>query len=141
MFHLFASCVQRQFIFLVAVKEREKIHKQQVQQKMTGSVGSASGSRAASPSPVKTPKGGRVAVTKSGAATPSRPIQADNLDLAALNLLPKEMDSVVEEPPKMRLERERLLDEARASLLNERKSVSIVIIGTSRPYDWHRICV
>lgn len=127
-----------------AAKEREKAQKAAQQGRRMGSSGYTTPvSRAMSPvaPPVKSAK------RASGVAQTSRRIEdgtsskgssggpdQKTFDIAALNLTSKEeVVSVDEPPPKMALERGRLLEEARRVLegvgKNGKKSVSLVVIG------------
>lgn len=128
---------------IAAVKEREKAQKAAQQKKGTSSSGyTTPASRAMSPimSPVKSPrKAGGVtnSLKKQGDGTLSRRSSGGFdqrlLDIAALNLAPKEEPVRIDEPPpKMALEREKLLEEARKLIESsgkDKKSVSLVVIG------------
>lgn len=128
---------------IAAVKEREKAQKATQQKKGTSSSGyTTPASRAMSPimSPVKSPrKAGGVtnSLKKQGDGTLSRRSSGGFdqrlLDIAALNLAPKEEPVRIDEPPpKMALEREKLLEEARKLIESsgkDKKSVSLVVIG------------
>lgn len=118
------------FCYLIlAAKEREKALKQQLQQK--AGIVSTAGSRAASPAPNIPIK--KLKPAKSGTSTPFRGSTVDQrmLDLSALNLTSKEEAPIVEEIPKMNLEKEKVLEEARKALEASaaKKGVSLVIIG------------
>lgn len=109
------------------MREREKAQKLEAQRNLT----SASSSRAASPAP-KTPK--KTNAVKSGASTPLRTTKIA-IDMAGLHL--KE-DEEVEEPPKMSLAKEKVMEEARASLESQKNSkaaVSLVVIGETTWLD------
>lgn len=100
------------------------------------SPGSASGSRAGSPSPGK-PKSSKFSA-KSGTSTPARSADPRMLDLAGLNLTQKEDPVVEEAPPKVNFAKEKLLEEAKRVLDAEgtdvKKAVSLVIIGECWKY-------
>ncbi|KAI6047031.1 P-loop containing nucleoside triphosphate hydrolase protein [Pisolithus marmoratus] len=127
-----------------AAKEREKAQKVSQQRKGTGSSGYTTPvSRAMSPvtSPVKSVKrAAGVAQTSKrtgdGISSKQSSGGADQkiFDIAALNLTSKEEAvSVDEPPPKMTLERGKLLEDARKVLegpgKNGKRSVSLVVIG------------
>lgn len=69
-------------------------------------------------------------------AQPSKPVQKkiqvdqQALDMSSLNLGPKEEEPVYEEPPKIALAREKVIEEAQKAIdLSTRKAVSLVVIG------------
>jgi elongation factor 1 alpha-like protein len=83
------------------------------------------------PSPLSSPT-----KSKSGAATPARyraGTDQRELDISALNLGPKEADEQVEEePPKLALARDRLLEEVQTALKKqseEKEGVNLVVVG------------
>lgn len=138
------------FLLIVAsaAKEREKTEK--VAQKKAAQTPSTSGyttpvSRAMTP--VKTPnsktsKKTGTGAKKSGAITPRSPggLDARLFDMTALNLLSKEEEpSVDEPPPKVALERGKLLQEVQKVLgaqgPGDKKAVSLVVIGTGPCYS------
>lgn len=129
------------FLLIVtsAAKEREKAEK--AAQKKAVKTPSSSGyttpvSQAMSPvnTPSRASKKVGMGAKKSGAMTPrgTGGLDARLLDMAALNLLPKEEEPVNEPPPKMALERGKLLQEVRKALEGQggdKKAVSLVVIG------------
>lgn len=129
------------FLLIVtsAAKEREKAEK--ASQKKAVKTPSSSGyttpvSQAMSPvnTPSRASKKVGMGAKKSGAMTPrgTGGLDARLLDMAALNLLPKEEEPVNEPPPKMALERGKLLQEVRKALEGQggdKKAVSLVVIG------------
>lgn len=98
-------------------------------------------------SPVNTPSSKTSKKTgsgrkKSGALTPrgTGGLDAQMLDMAALNLMSKEGESPVDEPPpKIALERGKLLQEVRKVLeaqgMGDKKAVSLVVIGAWSYYS------
>ncbi|KAI6105432.1 P-loop containing nucleoside triphosphate hydrolase protein [Pisolithus sp. B1] len=130
-------------LVVAAAKEREKAQKATQQGRRMGSSGYTTPvSRAMSPvaSPVKSAKraGGVVQTSRrTGDGTSSRGSSGGPdqkiFDIAALNLTSKEEVTVDEPPPKVALERGKLLEEARRVLegvgRNGKKSVSLVVIG------------
>jgi len=87
-------------------------------------------------SPMNTPSRGakRAGLTpkKSTTSTPGR-VDQRYLDLSGLNLNPKdEFSQPAEEPPKMTITRDKLLEDVKGTLeaQNEKKGVSLVVIGT-----------
>lgn len=117
--------------FCTAAKEREKALKHAHAQK------NMSGSRGNTPTgtPMKGTKRVIASIASSGASTPSRKNTTDQqqLDISGLNLTSTltEKKQVVEEPPKVSMAREKVLEEARRALEAEegRKGISIVVIG------------
>ncbi|KAG1715972.1 hypothetical protein ID866_1196 [Astraeus odoratus] len=126
-----------------AAKEREKAQRAAQQKKGTSSSGHTTPvSRAMSPvmSSVKSPRkagGGAQSSKKSMEGTPSRRssggFDQKSLDIAALNLTSKEPVRADEPPPKVALDRGKLLEEARKVLQGsgkgDKKSISLVVIG------------
>jgi len=123
-------------IFLAA-KEREKAQRLAAQRATASSLPSTR-----APTPVQSPsKGGKkAAVTSSagrvsGASTPVKKPSGDqqNLDMAGLNLGGKLSDvQEVEEPPKMALAKEKVLEEARKAIEQGdggKKGLNIVVVG------------
>ncbi|KAG6850053.1 hypothetical protein H0H93_001869 [Arthromyces matolae] len=95
---------------------------------------SASSSRPSSALSTPTKKKTGPIGKKSGSSTPSRGMDARQLDLSALNLVKDEdIDSKGEEPPPMSYAREKLLEEAKrvieAEGENAKKGVSLVVVG------------
>lgn len=129
---------------IAVAKEREKAQKVAQQNKGASSSGyTTPASRAMSPvmTPVKSSKkagGATQSLKKLGDVTPSRSSSGGFdqrlFDIAALNLSAKDEPSRVDEPPpKMALERGKLLEEAKKLLESagnkDKKSVSLVVIG------------
>lgn len=122
-----------------AAKEREKAEK--AAQKKVAKAPSSSGyttpvSQAMSPvnTPSRASKKAGMGAKKSGATTPrdTGGLDARLLDMAALNLLPKKEEPIDEPPPKIALERGKLLQEVRKVLEiqgGDKKAVSLVVIG------------
>lgn len=102
---------------------------------------SRAANRAISPTP-KSPKTAKTAKktgTASGAATRTGPaaLEQQNIDVFALGLGAEEKSPVQEEPPKMALAREKVLEEAARALEAESKGqagISLVVIGESDLY-------
>jgi len=104
--------------------------------------------RAISPTP-KSPKAAKSA-KRGGTATPTRKgsgsaaLEQRNIDVSALGLGIEEKSPVQDEPPRMALAREKVLEEAAKALEAESKGqagVSLVVIGKSSAHDissWHR---
>lgn len=134
-----------------AAKEREKAQKAATQKKTSQTPSTSGHSTPTSPamSPIGTPtksskKSGSnsQAARKSGATTPARThsggLNHMLLDLSAAGLLPREGESPrVDEPvPRVAMDREKLLEEARreiqASRQGAKKGISLVVIGKSR---------
>lgn len=136
------SSVQYLSSALSAAKEREKVQKAAAQRSLAPSaVSSRVGTPVNSPSKSGNRKGQPVKRT-SGTSTPSKKGSADQqtLDMAALNLGTKLSDvpTLVEEPPKMALAKEKLLEEAKKVLDAEaggKKGLSIVVIGARSSRD------
>lgn len=134
-----------------AAKERDKAQKAAAQKKVS-QTSSPSGYNTPTPramSPIGTPtkstkKAGASSQPsrRSGATTPARTnsggLDHMLLDLSAANLLPREGESprVGEPVPRIAMEREKLLEEARrelqASGQGAKKGVSLVVIGKLR---------
>ncbi|KAF5393712.1 hypothetical protein D9757_000304 [Collybiopsis confluens] len=143
------------FVFVcIAAREREKAQNRLEQQSRSPSAGV---SRTASPVPKgKKGQGAKVVTLGSsyGASTPIKsstptskagtgiltpakgghPVNQRMLDLSALNLTDNDLvSSPVEEPPKISLEREKLLEEAKKAIdaegVGQKKEVSLVVIG------------
>ena len=98
---------------------------------------SRAANRAISPTP-KTPKTAKKTRTTSGAATRTgngsgpAALEQRNIDVSALGLGAEEKSPVQEEPPKMALAREKVLEEAAKALEAESKGqagISLVVIG------------
>jgi len=137
------------FLLIVtsAAKEREKAEK--AAQKKAGQTSSTSGYTtpvSQAMSPVNTPSSKTSKKTesgrkKSGATTPrgTGGLDARMLDMAALNLLSKEESPADEPPPKIALERGKLLQEVRKVLeaqgIGDKKAVSLVVIGAWSYYS------
>lgn len=128
------------FLLIVtsAAKEREKAEKaaQKKVAKTPSSGYTTPVSQAVSPvnTPSKASKKAGIGAKKSGAMTPrgSGGLDARLLDMAALNLLPKEEEPVDEPAPKIALERGKLLQEVREVLEGQggdKKAISLVVIG------------
>ncbi len=119
------------FCNLIAAREKEKLQRQ-AQQKNVAAL-KAQGSRAGSPSPSKKSIG-ISSPARSGAVTPARGGNDQRaLDLSALNLTSNDEYVPTEEPPKVVLAREKVLEEARKALERQQASdfklVSLVVIG------------
>jgi elongation factor 1 alpha-like protein len=121
---------------IVAAKEREKAHKM-AQKKALSSVSTPSTSRAASPMNASIKAAKRV-VLPSQKPTASMPAQADqrHFDLSGLNLTAEDNTlSLTEEPPKVAIARDKLLEEVKRTLesqgVDDKKGVSLVVIGKS----------
>jgi hypothetical protein len=142
-----------------AAKEREKAQKAAAQKKASQTPATSGYNTPTSPSmsPIGTPtKSSKKlgpssqAARKSGATTPARTnsggLNHMLLDLSAAGLLPREDESPrVDEPvPRVAMEREKLLEEARrelqASGQGAKKGVSLVVIGKSRDLV-RRLCI
>ena len=107
---------------------------------------SRAANRAISPT-LKSPKatkGVKKAGTASGSATPTRKgsdsaaLEQRNIDVSALGLGVEEKSPVQEEPPRMAIAREKILEEAAKALEAESRGqagVSLVVIGESPVYD------
>lgn len=128
------------FLLIVtsAAKEREKAEKaaQKKVAKTPSSGYTTPVSQAVSPvnTPSKASKKAGIGAKKSGAMTPrgTGGLDARLLDMAALNLLPKEEELVDEPAPKIALERGKLLQEVREVLERQggdKKTISLVVIG------------
>ena len=93
---------------------------------------SAANSRAASPAPRAIGKQGKTS-TKSGTATPLRNVlDQRTMDLSALNISSGPDDpGLPDEPPKVALAKEKLLEEVRKEMESDKtkKAVNLVIIG------------
>lgn len=123
-------------MYFTVAKEREKALKLS-QLKTVAS--SFANSRAGTPvgSPVKGQKKMASVVSRaSGSSTPSKKHNMDQqqLDISGLNLNGQNFDATepVEEPPKISMAREKLLEEAKRALSvegNGKRGVSIVVIG------------
>ena len=118
------------FLYLAVAKEREKALKLS---QLKSAASSLAGSRAGTPVHSST-KGQRPVAS---VASPSNKYNGDQpqLDISGLNLNGQNSDATdcVEEPPKVSMAREKLLEEAKRALNvegeNGRKGVSIVVIG------------
>lgn len=127
------------FLLIVtsAAKEREKAEKaaQKKVVKTPSSGYTTPVSQAVSPvnTPSKASKKAGIGAKKSGAMTPrgTGGLDARLLDMAALNLLPKEEELIDEPAPKIALERGKLLQEVREVLegRGDKKAISLVVIG------------
>jgi elongation factor 1 alpha-like protein len=124
--------------YYLAAKEREKAQKLAAQKKAAeAQAASRVASRAISPTP-KSPKDAKTAKTgtasraaKPTGSGPSAPEQR-NIDVSALGLGVEERSPVQEEPPRMALAREKVLEEAARALEAESKGqagISLVVIG------------
>jgi len=122
-------CYNNSF-FCTAAKEREKALKQ-AQSQMQKSMSNLRGD-----TPIGSPtKGAKKATIGSGTSTASRNIVMDQqqLDMTGLNLndplTRKKQD--MEEPPKVNMAKEKVLEEAKRALEAEegKKGISIVVIG------------
>lgn len=134
----------------LAAKEREKAEKLAAQKKAAeAQAASRAASRAASPTPKspKVVKSAKRTGTTSGAATPARKgsgsaaLEQRNFDLTALGLGMDDQAPIYEEPPKMALAHEKVLEEAAKALEAESKNqagISLVVIGES---DLSRLAV
>jgi len=125
-------------IHFTVAKEREKALKLS---QLKSAASSLTNSRAGTPvgSPAKGQKKAASVVSRaSGSSTPSKKHAVDQrqLDISGLNLNEQNSDvtECVEEPPKISMAREKLLEEAKQSLDAEgehgKKGVSMVVIGT-----------
>lgn len=121
-----------------AAKEREKAEKamQKKVAKTPSSGYTTPVSQATSPvnTPSRASKKAGMGAKKSRTMTPrdTGGLDARLLDMAALNLLPKKEELIDEPPPKIVLERGKLLQEVRKVLEGQRgdkKAVSLVVIG------------
>ena len=122
--------------YYLAAKEREKAQKLAAQKKAAEAQAmSRAASRAVSPTP-KSPK--VVKSTKSGTATPARKgsgsaaLEQRNIDLTALGFGADDKALIYEEPPKIALAHEKVLEEAAKALEAESKNqagISLVVIG------------
>lgn len=131
-----------------AAKERDKAQKAAAQKKasQTPSTSGYSTPTSRAMSPIGTPaksskKGGTSSQPsrRSGATTPARTnsggLDQMLLDLSAANLQPREDESprVDEPPPRVAIEKEKLLEEARRELQapgqGAKKGVSLIVIG------------
>ncbi len=128
----------------LAAKEREKAQKLAAQKKAAEvQAASRAASRAVSPtpkSPTKVVKSTKRTGTTSGTATPTRKgsgpaaLEQRNIDLTALGLGVDDKAPIYEEPPKMALGHEKVLEEAAKALEAESKNqagISLVVIGES----------
>lgn len=129
------------FLLIVtsAAKEREKAEK--AAQKKVAKTPSSSGyttpvSQAMSPvnTPSRASKKAGMGAKKLGTTAPrgTGGLDARLLDMAALNLLPKKEEPIDEPPPKIALERGKLLQEVQKVLEGQggdKKAVSLVVIG------------
>lgn len=138
-----------------AAKERDKAQKAAAQKKgpQTPSTSgySTPTSRAMSPigTPTKSSKRGASSQPsrRSGTTTPARTnsggLDQMLLDLSAANLQPREDDShrLDEPPPRIAIERGKLLEEARRELQahgqGAKQGVSLVVIGKFKDVVWH----
>jgi elongation factor 1 alpha-like protein len=129
----------------LAAKEREKAQKLAGQKKAAeAQAASRAASRAVSPTP-KSPKvlkSTKRTGTTSGTATPTRKgsgpaaLEQRNIDVTALGLGVDDTEPIYEEPPKMALAHEKVLEEAAKALEAESKNqagMSLVVIGESDP--------
>jgi len=130
-------------IIFSAAKEREKAQKLAAQKKVAEAQAAASkaaANRAISPTPKspKATKSTKKGGTASGSATPTRKgsgsaaLEQRNIDVSALGLGVEEKSLVQDEPPRMALAREKILEEAAKALEAESKGqagVSLVVIG------------
>ena len=118
-------------MYFTVAKEREKALK-------LSQLKAAASSLANSGSPVGSPAKGQKKVASASVASPSKKHNVDQqqLDISGLNLngLNSNVTECVEEPPKMSMAREKLLEEAKRALSAEvencKKGVSMVVIGT-----------
>ena len=138
---MFSGAVNLNSYFLAA-KEREKAQRLAAQRATASSL---PGTRASTPvqTPSKGGKKGAVAASAgrvSGASTPMKKPSGDqqNMDMAGLNLGGKLSDvQEAEEPPKMALAKEKVLEEARKAIEQGdggKKSLNIVVVGASLVY-------
>jgi len=125
----------------LAAKEREKAQKLAAQKKVAeAQAASRAANRAISPTP-KSPKAGKTG-KKSGAstgtATPTRKgsgaaaLEQQGIDVSALGFGVQEKSPTEDEPPRVTLAREKVLEEATRALEAESKGqvgVSLVVIG------------
>jgi elongation factor 1 alpha-like protein len=128
--------------YYLAAKEREKAQKLAAQKKAAeAQAASRVASRAISPTPIS-PKAAKTAKktgTASGAAKPTgsgpSALEQRYIDVSALGLGVEERSPVQEEPPRMALARDKVLEEAAKALEAERKGqagISLVVIGKPR---------
>ncbi|KAL4241371.1 hypothetical protein ABKN59_000306 [Abortiporus biennis] len=104
-----------------AIKQQEKALKLAQQKK-------AAEDSARLQSAPNTPK--KAGSKKTGTATPIRSTDAQQLDLAGLNLTDERSSNVDEPPPKITIAREKVLEEAKALLQgDDGKMISLVVIG------------
>ena len=118
-------------IHFTVAKEREKALKlSQLKSAASSLANSRAGTPAGSPA-----KGQKKAVSVAGPSTPSKKhiLDQQQFDISGLNLN-SDATECVEEPPKISMAREHLLEEAKRALRaegdNGKKGVSIVVIGT-----------
>ena len=109
----------------LAAKEREKAGKLAQQKKIA---------EASAKVTKKNPSG----LPKPASVT-SRTVDSRELDLSALNIQPSEENrqQVDEPPPKIAIARERLIEEVKVAFenKNEKKNISLVVIGRTPPSD------
>lgn len=127
------------FLYFTVAKEREKALKlSQLKATASSLANSQSGILVASPAKGQK-KVASVVSRASGSSTPSKKYNMDQqqLDISGLNLNGQNSHATTEcaeEPPKISMARENLLEEAKRALdvedENGKKGVSIVVIGT-----------
>jgi len=125
LFHSLLSIFACIIIFLTAAKEREKTLKlAQVQRIAAGSNASSKVSKKAASTGIRAPPSGNTVVDQ------------QQMDMSGLNLNDKATEAgIIEEPLKIGVSRERILEEAKHLLDAEnqdgKKGISIVVIGKS----------
>lgn len=117
------------FLYFTVAKEREKALK-------LSQLKAAASSFANLGTPVSSPAKGQKKVAPVASPSKKHNVDQQQLDISGLNLNEQNTDvtECVEEPPKMSMAREKLLEEAKRALSvegeNGKKGVSMVVIGT-----------
>ena len=119
------------FLYFTVAKEREKALKLS---QLKAAASSLANSRAGTPA--GSPAKGQKKVVSAVSPSKKHNVDQQQLDISGLNLNGQNSDATecVEEPPKMSMAREKLLEEAKRALSvegeNGKKGVSMVVIGT-----------
>jgi elongation factor 1 alpha-like protein len=118
-------------LYFTVAKEREKALKLSQLKASTSSLANSAGT------PVGPPAKGQKKVASVASRSKKQNVDQQQLDISGLNLNGQNFDATecVEEPPKMSMAREKLLEEAKQALSveggNGKKGVSMVVIGTA----------
>jgi elongation factor 1 alpha-like protein len=118
------------FLYFTVTKERERALKLSQLKAAASSLANSAGT------PVGSPAKGQKKVASFASPSKKHNVDQQQLDISGLNLSGQNFDATkcVEEPPKMSMAQEKLLEEAKRALSaeseNGRKGVSMVVIGT-----------